>query len=231
MDSIKILKEIRYYLILIIIIVVLSLFLRWYVVRNIEYTNDLKEKDALIEELRKKLEEKPKAVIKYKDKIKYVEKEPTFKVKELFNLYCEECKKEGISPKLEIENSGIFCEVDICNTDNSYCKMKEVVSEVVEEGFKGTVWQVRAIGGYEFMNKGFMLGVGFIDHKGFEVGADIVSDFSIENSGVGLWVGYKPEFRKWKSNIVFGLGALSHFRDFSSVGLQVFIGFSFLERR
>jgi hypothetical protein len=139
-----------------------------------------------------------------------------------------------------IESNGVHCQANICNPNDSNKQVQitkqgdQDINNTVNKLVKKSVWKIMGIGGYEFVNQGMMLGVSGIDYKGLLGGVDVVSDFkSTSNSGVGLFVGYRPELGKlndWKINLVVGAGPIAHFNNFSDIGAQAFVGFTFLEQ-
>jgi len=244
MGIIEISKELRNWIILIVVLGVLGL------VGCLYGKNYIDNKNKQINDLEKKLREKPKVEIKYQDRvvekevIKYkdrwrvkteeriVYKEPSLEVQKAFLIYCEACEKENISPLISIDALRFKCTANICNQEESECDVQEGYTIVKEKEIKDKIAKISVIGGYEFVNKGMMIGASFIDYKGITVGADMVSDFeNAENSGIGGFVGYRPQTKKWKLNTVVGVGALSHFDDFSEIGLQGFIGFNIIDRK
>jgi hypothetical protein len=236
-------KELRSWIILVIVLAIISL---------VGYSygkNYINNKNKQINDLEEKLREKPKVEIKYQDKIvekevvKYkdrwrvkteervVYKEPSLEVEKAFLSYCVACEKENIAPLISIDALRFKCTANICNQEESECDVQEGYTIVKEKEVKDKIAKISVIGGYEFFNKGMVIGTSFIDYKGITVGTDIVTDFeTAENSGVGLFAGYRPETGKWKTNLMIGGGVVSHFHDFSEVGAQVFLGVNLIDR-
>jgi len=234
-------KEIRSWIILGIVIVVLFGM-------GVAYARTLLEnKDKKIDALNDQLKEKPKVEIKYvptveyvdkvkykdrwkiKKEVEYIEAPPT--VVNAFDTYCEECEKENIQPKISIEDLHFTCTADICNQEDSACLVNDGFEIRKKESVIKKTFKPSVIGGYEVMDNAAMLGISIMDYKGVVAGGNVISDFqTAEHSGVGGFVGYRPELKKWKLNLVVGVGVTSHFDDLSRVGPQGFIGVNILDR-
>lgn len=169
--------------------------------------------------------------------------EPPISTSSLFKEYCADCGKNNLVPQAITETNYLISYTDICSCDKDGkgCKGRvevkpgKMLVDVIQDE-PGTIWKHDVGVGYEVINNGFTLAYSPINYKGGLIGVNMVTDFKTsQNSGVGLFIGYKPEIDVGKEsvlkfNFIAGGGALSHFDDLGKIGPQAFVGAIIMER-
>lgn len=151
----------------------------------------------------------------------------------------EMCCSLGLGTKFS--NEFIDCtDVNICtNGDEKIEWTKEGlrkfgrIEELVGDIGKKSIWNISAVAGGDFIKPGFLLGVNVINWHNVILGGDVVLDTkNFKSSDIGLFLGYRPQFKKWYSNFAFIGGIGTQVDSFGKrLTGQVGIVFFFIERR
>lgn len=256
-NFIAIIQEFRKWIILFIfIIVILGVILS---IRSCKVNNLIKENDSLkkdkkvlldkIKDLEDELNHKPEVVIKTVEK-KVLIKKCFENGKEIkcdsshepieVSITKEDCCKLGIS--VEIKNRYFICkDNDICKegdesielTEEGKKKFTEIKEGIIELG-KKSVWDFSFIGGWDFIQPGFPIGMNILNYNGIISGIDIDLDIKkLSESNLGLYLGYRPQFfKKWKLNFAFIGGVGTPLNNIAKEWTgQAGIVFYFVERK